>query len=123
MCIVAILEKSNVAILEKSNQTVGSGSLDEDRHVVWVLPILFPIHSWRPCLASDIASDIVPQVEIVPLVSLNIQELISQYSEEQGQAAVTIRPRRPASAEQLITLQMTVSMEPVAPDAEMVDAF
>ncbi len=56
----------------------------------------------------------------MPLVTVDIHELISQTSEDREQAAVNIRPRRPASGKQLITLQMSVSMEPTAPDAEMV---
>ena len=52
------------------------------------------------------------QVSIVPLVTVDIQELVPHDSgEDAEQAAVFIKPRRPASAQQLVSLVLEVTRE------------
>lgn len=44
------------------------------------------------------------QVSIVPLVTVNISELLSRDSDDHEQAAVTIKPRTPVSQEKLVSV-------------------
>ena len=55
------------------------------------------------------------QVSIVPLVTVDIQELVPRDSgEDAEQAAVFIKPRRPASSQQLVSLVLEVTRERAA---------
>ncbi len=51
------------------------------------------------------------QVSIVPLLTVNIQELLSHDSDEQEHAAVTIKPRHPVSQEKLVSLVLEYTLE------------
>ena len=61
-----------------------------------------------------------PQVTIVPLVTVNIQEMLSHDSDEQEQAAVSIRPRHPVTQEKLVSLVLDFTLQKPMIDASPV---
>lgn len=51
------------------------------------------------------------QVSIVPLVTVNISELLSRDSDDHEQAAVTIKPRHPVSQEKLVSVVLEYTLK------------